>query len=1094
MYQNGLRLLRLLALLACGLLVQSANAQFLSGITGIAHDNSGAVVPGAQVTLRNKQLGVTRTTTTNSEGFFRFDSLAASNYTVEVKLSGFQTWQDANLVLAVGDQRGLAPVLQVGEVSTSVTVTSEELSVNTSNARTGSVLSEETIHDSPLVGQNVYGLANLTPGVTGSAVSSGDNYNSEYAINVNASGLRQEMNGYQIDGAYTDTPSRGGGTSISPNPEIVQSINIETNSFDAQKGRNAGATIDVFTKSGTNQFHGTADYYFTNDSLTARTEFQQSLPTSQRNEYSGTLGGPIIKDKFFVFGAIDILRSSVADSFQATTETQDFVNWAKTNLPNTLGTKALLLAPPQVYPTTNFQTVAQAAATGHYPLPTGIPPTLNALGTANINYTVPRNGYQWNVRGDYYLGKNDRFYVEGMRTNETSEAVNARPNLSVATLSSSDFVNADYTHIFSPHLLNEGGATMIRPYGQNGSTPAFVIPFVNVTNMTGFSNWGPGNFTQTTVGWRDTLTASVKTHTLKVGFEEYNVREADQQQTGAGGRPTYNFNSLLDLVQDEAFSEAGAPVTLATGTQAQNGFYRRALYTGIYAQDDWKLSPRLTVNLGIRYDAMAHLFSVEGPPLTNFNFGTGSTLDAQIANGSVALTPHPWFVNHNPKYVTPRVGMAWDVFGTGKTSVRAGAGIFYDQPPFINMTAQTGNLPVIFTPSISVQQGQTPVFQFCQPASGNFQSCPVVDTSNVTLNSSGGASINGVVQRANIVGYDPRSTMSQVYTYTASVQQELQRDFILELNYSGSVAHHLPVLYNADINRFSGDLVQNKGQLTRLNPNFGTIGWGSTDANSTGNVGTVSLTRRNLHGLQIRGIYTFAKALDTYSTSGSLDGGAATTSTPVIRSFDLSAQRGRADYDIRHQLSIDGIWTSPSTYSSAFLRQSLGGWQLSGVWNIHTGLPFTVYTSAPFQPVFGPNGAVIGNTGGDYNADGFDYDLPNQPAFGNHLPGQDKHAFLKGLFPASAFPTPALGSEGNLGRNTFDQPGYNNLNFSFQKAFSVPFVHQERLKLEGRADVTNLLNRVNLNGVNSDLSSSLFGHSTNQYPARFLQLHLRGSF
>jgi hypothetical protein len=1070
----------------------SAFAQFLSGIEGTVRDPSGASVTGAKIALTDNRLGVTKKVFTNQSGYFRVDSIAASTYSLEVQKEGFKTWKEPGLVLQVGETRTLAPILEVGSVSAEVTVSADVLSLDLESPTTGNVISSESVQQAPLIGQNVYGLSALTPGLTGSALNSGDNYTSEYAININAAGLRQEMNGYMIDGAYTDTPSRGGGTSISPNPEIVESIRVETNTFDAQKGRNAGATVDVFTKSGTNDFHGTVDYYFTNNTLTARQETQSTLAASQRNETSATFGGPVMKNKLFLFGAIDVLRSSSANSYSTTVETQDFDNWAKANLPNSLGTKALLMAPPQTFPTSNFVTVGQITGSA-FPLPSGIPSTLNALGTANINYTQPKNGYQWNVRGDAYLGPNDRLYVDGMRTSTTQLNSTARPAMNDTGFGSSDFVNVDWTHTFSPHLVNEGGGNMIRPMGSNAGVPAFQIPYVNVNGMNGFSNWGPGNFVQTTVGWRDVLTATVKSHTLKIGFEQDNVREADDQQTGAGGRPTYNFNSLLDFVQGDAFSETGSPVDLTTHKQAAWSYDRRALYTGVYIQDDWKVMPRLTVNAGIRYDALAHLFAIKSPKLTNFEFGQGATLNAQIANGKVAFTPNDYFVDQNPKAFNPRVGFSWDVFGKGKTALRGGIGMFADQPPFINMTSQTGNLPLIFSPSISKLQGQTPVFQWCSPPSGYLSVCPVLDTSNVTLNSSNGVLINGVLQRANVTGYNPNITLAQVYDWTLSLQQELPGNLTLEVNYSASAAHHLPVL-NTPINRFAGDLIVNKGSSLGLNPNFGSISWGTSDANSSGNYGTVMLSRRASHGLSMRGIYTYGKALDTFSNSGSLDSGSITSSTNLIQSFDLKGQRGRADYDMRQQFSADGTWTVPNHFSNLMARNVIGGWQFAGTWILQSGLPFTVYNGAPFNPVFDKNGNVIGNTGGDYNADGDNYDVPNAPTFGRHLSGMKKSNYLKGLFQASAFPAPALGSEGNLGRNTYDRPGYNNCNLAATKFFTTPWFFGEKMKVEAKAEVNNLFNRVNLNGVDSDMEDSLFGHSTSQLPARSLQLHLRASF
>jgi hypothetical protein len=184
----------------------------------------------------------------------------------------------------------------------------------------------------------------------------------------------------------------------------------------------------------------------------------------------------------------------------------------------------------------------------------------------------------------------------------------------------------------------------------------------------------------------------------------------------------------------------------------------------------------------------------------------------------------------------------------------------------------------------------------------------------------------------------------------------------------------------------------------------------------------------------------------------------------------------------------------PNHYPSLWERSVLGGWQFGGVWIMQTGLPFSVYTGASFSPVFNESGKVIGNTGGDYNADGSDYDVPNTPSFGNHLNGKSKKDYLNGLFTAADFPAPALGKQGNLGRNTYDQPGYNNVDFTFEKFFNIPWFFGEKMKIEGKGEVFNLFNRSNLISVDSNMADGNFGHATNQLPARSLQLHLRASF
>ena len=260
------------------------------------HDTTGAVVPNAKVTVTNTRLGVSNIVQSGANGYFRIDGLPASTFDIQVQAAGFATWTQNGLALQIAEIHTITPELKVGAVSTNVEVSATAAQVDLETPATGAEISSETVTNTPLTGQNVYSLASLTPGMTGGGVVTGgqDNFTNEYAINLNAAGLRQEQNGYEIDDAYTNTPSRAGATSISPNPEIVQSVDVLVNNFDAQKGRNGGATIDVYTKSGSNQFHGNVDYYFTNNDLSATTHFSGStLPSSTRNEVSATMGGPI---------------------------------------------------------------------------------------------------------------------------------------------------------------------------------------------------------------------------------------------------------------------------------------------------------------------------------------------------------------------------------------------------------------------------------------------------------------------------------------------------------------------------------------------------------------------------------------------------------------------------------------------------------------------------------------------------------------------------------------------------------------------------------------------------------------------------------
>ena len=1095
-------------LLLFGLGGAPAFAQFSSGIEGTVYDSSGAVVAGAKVTATDTRLGVSKEITTNDSGLFRIDSVAASIYTVEIQKTGFETWRQVGLTLNVGEVRTLAAALKVGAASEKIEVLATETSVDLASPTTGSVISDATVQQVSLPGQNAWSLASLTPGMTGIAVTSTDNFQIAFTININAAGLRQELNGFQIDDATVNEPSRGGGASISPIPDTIQSIDIKTNDFDAQKGRDAGASVGIYTLSGTNSYHGSVNYYFTNDTLSARTEFESKVPAFQRNEVGGTIGGPILKNKLFFFGAVDVLRSSTTSSGQAIVETPDFLAYAQANFPNNAATKAMTLAPPVAAPTSNLQTVSEyeASTPGFFAPPAGISPTLNVAGTANYSYSTPRNGYQWSIRVDDYLRKNDRIYVDAMRLSTDTRTTGVRPSMNPPFDSSSDFVNINWTHTFSPRLINQAGVSVVRPQGAVEPVPAFQIPFINVNGASGFPAWGPGNFVQTTVGWHDVMTAIIGRHTLKFGADFMNTREYDQQ-SGPFDRPTYNFNSLLDFVQDEAVSESATPVSLISHQPAPFDRRYRELYQGYFVEDAWKVTTRFTLNAGLRYDEMVNFFSILSPQLTNFTVGQGATWGGGIAAGTAVLTPNDHILDHNIWGLTPRVGFSWDVFGTGKTAFRGGIGMFSDQPPYLHITdIVAGDLPAVFTPSLDVRSGTKPVFQLCSPPNGFEVSCPVVDTSNVTLNPAGGVS----GQRSNIGGYTPNYKLGQVYEWTLSVQQQLRNRLIFEVNYSASVAHHLPV-YNEDLNRFTGDLIVNNGSLTRLNPNFATIAYATSDGNSVGNFGSLSLASPFSHGLTIRGIYTYGKALDEpLSNSGSIDQGSVvptTQSGPIYQNGNFHAQRGRSDYDIRQQFSVVGVWMVPNHYTSAVLKNILGGWQFGGVWILHTGLPFTVVNTASFSPICSGNATpvnggcpagspIVGNSGGDYNADGNNMDVPNVPSFGKHLSGKNNKDFLNGVFgppaggaAAALFPAPPLGTEGNLGRNTYDGPGYNNLNFTAEKVFTT-----EKLKFEVKGEFINLFNRVNLNNVSNSMSAGNFGQATGQFSPRYFQLHLRTSF
>ncbi len=1073
----------------------AAYGQFNSGLEGTVRDPSGALIPNASVSITNVQQGVSRKTNTNDGGFFRIESMAPGTYQVKVLATGFKGWNGTDLVLQAGEFRTLAISLELGATSSVVSVSAQAAAVTLENADTGTVIQTKNILQIPLVGNSVYSLAAIGPGVTGGPTANsnnfgggtaqggvaGDNYSNNFYAGINAAGQRQESTNFTFDGATILVPSQGGLANLSPNPEIVDQMLMSVTEFSATKGRNSGANIEVFSKSGTNQWHGSAFWAYTDNDLSSKTEFETAVPAFIRNEYGASGGGPIIKDKTFVFGSFSQLRESSPASGTAAVETEDFANYVQTAFPNSPQAMFFKIAPPQHYPdcaTSSCTSVGALQSQSYFPDPT-IPSSLDAIGIENYSYSIPRTGTQWNVRVDQYLGQKDRIFGNFLRVSSSGVSADPRPTLNVSSPAATDFLSLNYTHTFSPTLLNEAGFSRVLDWGITPSSPTMAIPYVSIGSVAGSSEWGPGNYVQTGYEWRDVISKSLTHHTLKFGYEAETEGENDQQN-GAFTRPTFTFQSLIDFAQGKAFSESGSPLNLANGQAAVFHMISRTLYSSLYAEDNWKVNPRLTINLGLRYDDNGHYIHITSPAISFFSLGSGSTINEQIANGVLApRAGNPSGLNLNATTnrlweVNPRFGFAYDLFGDGRTAIRGGLGLFSDKLPYLNVHGVT-NLPFFYTPSVSVLQNQSPTFVLCSPPQPDFnQSCPLLPLPSVEFDSHGGI----VGQRASVGAFSTKITPAQVEVWSLSIQRQIRRNLLFEIDYFGSAGHHLSNL--TDVNRYAGDLVANGGQQNRLNQSFGPIEYLRTDGNSIANLGSAMFTKRISHGYNVRAIYTWSKVLDSPSSSDDTGIGASN----LVDAQNYKLMRGRADFDVRSRFTLDGVWTLPNPWKDGWKAATIGGWGLGTIAILQSGTPFSVYSTNSYASGLG-----------DFNADGVNYDYPDTPSFGNHVSSPSKSKFLNGLFPASAFPLPTPGSgEGNLGRNTFDEPGYADVDLNAEKVFTTPWFGGEKLNTEFRAEVFNLFNRVNLHSVDGNLADATFGRSLGQYAPRIVQMKLRLQF
>jgi len=1081
---NPWRIFTLLALIT--LLASLACAQFSSGIEGTVTDASQASVPGAQVIVTNEETQVPHQTTTSAAGFFRITQLPPGTYRVEVRLQGFQTWVQANLVVAGSEIRTIYPKLAIGEQVVKVEVTAVANAVDTAVPKISRSVEETTIAQTPMQGRNIYAaLVALAPGVTGSGGNYGsgasfstDSFQSEPGFQVNAAGQRQETNEYEVDGTSVNGNSRDGISNLTPQPDTVQEMRISANSFSAEKGRNSGALIEVFTKSGTNQWHGTLSEFHTNNALTSRTVFQTSIPASRRNEYGFTLGGPVIKNKTFVFGSFYDLHSSVVSTAVIRAETPEFRNYVSTTFPNSMAARFFKLMPPALDPTTSISTVAQVrtANPGSFPS-TSFPSDLPAVGTSTITMTTPLPAKQWNLRGDQNLRDyKDRIYFSWFRPTTDGDVVSPRPKLTYHYPTSNVFARLSWTHTISPSLMNEASFSLVRAGGWYPPAPgeAANLPNASISgistsyNQAGFYRWQHNNFV-----WHEGLSWIKANHQIRFGADVDRQRGYAVQANNA--RPGFSFSNILDFAQDMPFSQSGPTINIAKGDTAVD-LYRKlyTFYTGLYAQDDWKINKRLTVNLGLRWDYFGHWATGQQGiiPFPIFTpAASGATMQERVAAGAMQVRGIGYFTDNRPNGFAPRVGIAWDVFGNGSTSIRAAYGTFYSRVANLSYATNGSNTnpPAFGSPSLSIQQAGIQ-FGYGLGNSGGYYFAPPPGFS-FKIDPRGGI----VGSRVSIGGMDPNPTQPATQNWTFSIQRRLGSNFVVEADYLGSHSNHLYT--QTDINRFAGDLVANGGKLARLNPSFGPIIFGQTIGSSDANIFSFSVARRFAHGWSTRAIYTTGRALDANSSNDNGVGGGRN----VLDAYNLDGQWGRADFDVKKRLSMDAVWDIPNPFNQGFLKQVVGGWRLSGTAILQSGLPFTVYTSSSY-----PNG--------DYNADGFNWDIPNAPAFGNYI-STSRGDYQKGLFKAADFPVPAKGMEGNLGRNTFDGPGLANVNLNVIKSTKIPwFKGTEGASLELRGEVFNLFNRVNLNQPSSDMASGLFGRSTSQKQPRAVQFGLRIAF
>jgi hypothetical protein len=1026
----------------------SVFAQFSSSIEGNVADSSGAVVPGAKVTVKNNETGLSRSITTSGEGFYRIVNLALGSYTVSVEVAGFRPAEQRDVRLAASETARVNFSLEVGTVGEKVTVEAQTPQVETEQGRVSGVIETQKLKEMPLNGRNMYNLLAVQPGVSGRGVaatfgaggggSNNDGFAAENQPEVYASGQRVESNSYTVDDSSVNSAARGGVANLTPNPDSIAEVRVVSNNFSAVNGRSSGGQVELITKSGTNTLHGGATEFFENNALSSRNEFEAKTSVYRRNEFGYYVGGPVVRNRTFFFTSFEGLRQSGARAQVYTVETAQFRDYVAANYPNSIAAQVLATGKPAIDPTSSFRSIANpAAGQPGISLPAGFP----ALGNVSFAPAAYRNGQQFNGRIDHQLrpGK-DTLYAAFYRTWADTLNGGIRPAFDRAGHEFGTFVSLNETHIFNPAMLNEFRGNMIRVVGLSDFPPNAQIPSISITSVSGFSTNGyPSGYFQTSFNYKDVLSWIHGSHTLKFGGELRRVRSNSINTSNY--IPSYSFTSLLTFAADSPFQETRL-VDPRTGLPAMNRVGLRDYEWALFVNDDWKVSRRLTLNLGVRYENFESPTEINGL-LRNIVFGSGGTFSERLANATMQTVEHLY--PPSPGIVVPRFGFAFDPNGRGKTSIRGGYGIAYDRLFMTPILDFRNDPPLRATATVGPQFGTSFTYALGDP-SKPYLGFPVDPSLQLGVNQANG--IRNV--RVAVLATDPNFKQAYTHNWFLGVQHDIGRGVVIEADYTGSAGHHL--YENTNVNRFRGDLLSN-GAFHGFNPYFSAVNFISSGSNSFYNGFNLHVRRAFQHGFNIQGVYTFSKVIDDADTL--------TNAQNYLDVANRGLDRGLAGFDVTHRLSLNGLWELPALANRGRgARAVLGGWQLSGFAIFQSGYPFSVF-----------NGA---NPAGDYNLDGTAGDRPNAPLTPLAASGYTRAQFLSGVFPTSAFPIPAPGSDGMLGRNTFRGPGFAEVDLSIGKRFAIT----ERIHFGIRLDSYNALNHVNLNPPVSDLSNSNFGRST----------------
>ncbi len=1056
----------------------AALAQATGQINGIVTDTSGAVLPGVTVEATNTATGAVRTATTGADGLYTIPLLQPGHYAVKASLSGFRAAVREAVRVTVTETARVAFELEVGQISETVTVTAEATLVDTSNATHGIVIDEQKVVDLPLNGRNFTQLGTLIPGVVappgGLGGQSGDATpggfgNTTGGFNVN--GMRNQSNNFLMDGA-TNNDTFNTGFVLRPPPDAIEEFKILTHAFSAEYGRNAGSVVNVVTKAGSNTLSGAAWEFNRDDALQARNYFApqtQPKPALKQNQFGAAVGGPILRNKLFGFGYYEGYRneSGITQNIVVLSEAQRRGDFSATTtaIRDPLTGVAF---PGNIIPADRISPVTAKLLSDFVPLP-------NSPGNRYIvSPTVDDTRDQFGVRFDYQLSGSQSLLGRYMRSETerlTPRVIAAVDQRALATLQDA---MVSHNYVISSNVINQARFSINRiaanpavtsglnpkNYGINlaNTNPAAAgLPSFSVQGFFGGGVAALGDPQQPFVDrinhvWQiaDDLTWIAGRHSLKFGADVRReamriafINRPNGDLTFSGGR---SGNAAADFL-------LGVPAQVrATTKQAiQDGY--GWLFAG-YAQDEFRVTPHLTLSLGVRYELPTPFIDINDA-ITAFHTGVQS----QVYPAAPAGLVYPGdpgvsrgVVPTDKNNVAPRVAVAWDPFGDGKTSVRSAFGVFYDALAGQGDFFQSGVLSPPFTPLIELNT-PTPI--------------TIADPLAAVAGPP-----NPFPAALTIIGWGDDFKSPYAYHFNVGVQRQLRGKIGAEIAYVGSRGYNLPMFMEINPGAYV------PGQTTRgarIMPAFSLVRPTFPVARSWYDSLQTSVRLLPTRGLNFLASYTLGKTTD--HVSGLNIGGESRPVLPVAQGDEASIERalefekGPALFDARHRFVLSFGYELPRlTDQPALVRYVAGGWQLNGIYQAQTGFPLTV-----------TQGSVL-----DIR---YMTSRPDMTCDANDGPQTTARYFNTACFTAR---TLAQTGErpGNAGRNSVRGPGFQRTDLSVFKNFDLPRRQRVQVRVEG----FNLLNQPRFGQPGSVFGTSSFGQITSAEDGRIVQLAVKYSF